>query len=154
MVKNLPAVQETQVQPLSREAPPEEGMATLSSILAWRIPWTEESGALQSMGLQRVAPNWVTNTYTYTHFTFSVVRVREIMDIEQSRIIVNAACSRPVHLITFFGLKVWQIYNVCNVFIRAIVYHENLFCINLTCKLGLLVLRTDTAYEDSLLVKY
>ena len=82
------------------------------------------------------------------------MRVWEIMDIEQSRIIVNAACSRPIHLITFFGSKVWQIYNFCNVLIRAVVYHENLFCINLTCKLGLLVLRADTAHEDSLLLKY
>ena len=91
-------------------------------------------------------------TNTYTHFTSSVVRVWEIMDIEQSRIIVNAACSRPMHLITSFGLKVCQIYNFCNVLIRAVVYHENVFCINLTCMLGLLVLRTDTAHEDSLLL--
>ena len=50
MVKNPPAVQETQVQSPSREDPPEKGMATHSSILAWRIPWTEEPGGLQSMG--------------------------------------------------------------------------------------------------------
>ena len=43
-----------QVQSLSREGPLEEGTATRSSILAWRIPWTEEPGELQSMGLQRV----------------------------------------------------------------------------------------------------
>ena len=54
MVKNLPAVQETQVQPLGREDPLEKGMATHSSILAWRILWTEEPGGLQSMGSQRV----------------------------------------------------------------------------------------------------
>ena len=54
MVKNLPAMQETWVQSLSREDPLEEGMATHSRILAWRIPWTEEPGGLQSMGLQRV----------------------------------------------------------------------------------------------------
>ena len=51
MVKNLPAVQETQVPFLDREDPLEEEMATHSSILAGRIPWTEESGWLQSMGL-------------------------------------------------------------------------------------------------------
>ena len=51
-VKNLPAVQETQVQSLGREDPLEKGMATHSSILAWRIPWTEEPGGLQSMGSQ------------------------------------------------------------------------------------------------------
>ena len=46
--------QETWVQSLGHEAPLEEGMATYSSILAWRIPWTEETGGLHSMGLQRV----------------------------------------------------------------------------------------------------
>ena len=54
MVKNLPAVQETWVQSLSWEDPLEKGMATLSRILAWSIPWTEEPGGLQSMGSQRV----------------------------------------------------------------------------------------------------
>ena len=54
MVKNLPAIQETQVQSLGREDPLEKEMATYSSILAWRIPWIEEPGRLQSMGLQRV----------------------------------------------------------------------------------------------------
>ena len=51
MVKNLPAVRETWVQSLGWEDPLEKGMATHSSILAWRIPWTEEPGELQSMGL-------------------------------------------------------------------------------------------------------
>ena len=54
MVKNPPAIQETQVQSLGREHPLEKEMATHSSILAWRIPWIEEPGRLQSMGLQRV----------------------------------------------------------------------------------------------------
>ena len=53
-VNNLPAMQETWVQPLGREDPLEKGMATHSSILAWRIPWTKKPGGLQSMGLQRV----------------------------------------------------------------------------------------------------
>ena len=56
-VKNPPAVQETQemrIRSLSQEDPLEKEMATHPSILAWRIPWTEESGGLQSMGLQRV----------------------------------------------------------------------------------------------------
>ena len=54
MVKNLPAMQETRVRSLGQEDPLEKGMSTHSSILAWRIPWTEEPGGLQSMGLQRV----------------------------------------------------------------------------------------------------
>ena len=54
MVKNPPAKQETQIQFVGWEDPLEEGKATHCSILAWRIPRTEESGGLQSMGLQRV----------------------------------------------------------------------------------------------------
>ena len=57
MVKNLPAMQETWVQSLGRENPLEKGIATHSSILAWRIPWTEEPGGLQSVGSQRVGHN-------------------------------------------------------------------------------------------------
>ena len=57
MVKNLSAIRETWVQPLGWEDPLEEGMATCSSILAWRILWTEEPGGLQSIGLQRVRPD-------------------------------------------------------------------------------------------------
>ena len=54
MVKNLSAIQETQVQSLGWEDPLEKGMVTHCSILAWRTPWTEEPGGLLSMGLQRV----------------------------------------------------------------------------------------------------
>ena len=54
MVKNVPAVQETQVQSLGWEDPLEKEMARQSSILAWEIPWTEEPGGLRSMGSQRV----------------------------------------------------------------------------------------------------
>ena len=54
MVKNLPAMQETWVRSLGQEDPLEKGMATHYSIPAWRIPWTEEPGGLQSTGLQRV----------------------------------------------------------------------------------------------------
>ena len=54
MVKNLPAAQETRVRSLGQEDPLEKVLATHSSILAWRIPWTEEPDGLQSMGSQRV----------------------------------------------------------------------------------------------------
>ena len=54
MVKNLPAMWETRVQSLNQEDPLEKVIATHSSILAWRIPWTEEPGGLQSMGSQRI----------------------------------------------------------------------------------------------------
>ena len=54
MVNNLPAMQETRVKSLGQEDPPEKEMATRSSILAWRTPWTEEPGSLQSMGSQEL----------------------------------------------------------------------------------------------------
>ena len=53
-VKNLPAMQETQVQSLGQENPLEKGMVIHSTILAWRIPWTEEPGGLLSIRLQKV----------------------------------------------------------------------------------------------------
>ena len=57
MVKNLPAMQEIWVLSLDQDDALEKGMATHSSILAWRNPWTEEPGRLQSMGLQRLGHN-------------------------------------------------------------------------------------------------
>ena len=61
MVKNLPAIQETRVQSLGPEDPLEKEMAAHSSILAWRIPWTEEPGGLQSMGYRESdTTEWLT----------------------------------------------------------------------------------------------
>ena len=71
-VKNLLAVQETQAWYLGWDDPLEKGMATYSSILAWRIPWTEEPGGLQSMGSQTVEQDWVT--------TFFLIFWRELRD--------------------------------------------------------------------------
>ena len=62
MVKHLSAMQETQVWSLGQEDIQEKGIAAHSSNFAWRIPWTEEPGRLQSMELQRVRHNWMTNT--------------------------------------------------------------------------------------------
>ena len=74
MVKNPPAVWDTWVQSLGLEDPLEEGMAMHSSILAWRIPWTEEPGRLQFMGSQRVRHNWVakhsTAQHRYSYYSF------------------------------------------------------------------------------------
>ena len=61
MVKNLPAMLETWVRSLGQEDALEKGMATHSGILAWSIPWTEEPGAPQSMGWQRVRHDWANN---------------------------------------------------------------------------------------------
>ena len=66
MIKYLPATWETQVRFLGWEDPLEEGMATHSSILVWRIPWTEEPGKLQSMGLQKVGHDSATGSVAKT----------------------------------------------------------------------------------------
>ena len=63
MVKRLPAVWETQVRSLGWEDPLEKEMATHSSTLAWKIPWTEEPSRLQSMGSQRVGHDWATSLH-------------------------------------------------------------------------------------------
>ena len=62
IVRRLPKMQETRVQSLGQEDPLEKEMATFSSILAWKIPWTDEPGRLQSMGLQRVGHDF---TFTF-----------------------------------------------------------------------------------------
>ena len=65
-VKNLTVMQETWVRSLGREDPLEKGMATHSSILAWRIPWTEEPGGLQPVGSQGVRHDRATFTFTHS----------------------------------------------------------------------------------------
>ena len=65
MVNNLPAMQEIWVWSQGQEDPLEEGMTTHSSIFAWRILWTEESGRLQSIGLQRAGHDWATHTFAF-----------------------------------------------------------------------------------------
>ena len=75
MVKHLPTMRETQVRSLCWEDPLEKEMTTHSSTLAWKIPWTEEHGRLQSMGSQRVGHNWVTSLhFTNVSFTFFIPR--------------------------------------------------------------------------------
>ena len=72
VVKKLSAMWETWVPSLGQENPPEEGMAPHSSILAWRIPWTEEPGGLQFMGSQRLGHDWA------THLSFLLERHADI----------------------------------------------------------------------------
>ena len=69
MVKRLPAMWETQVRSLSWDNPLEKEMATRSSILTWKIPWTEKPGRLQSMGSQRVGHDWVTSLSFFLIFS-------------------------------------------------------------------------------------
>ena len=78
VVKNPPAMQETQVWSLGQEDPlEEEEMATHSSILAWKIPRTEEPGVLRSMGLQKVRHDWVTE-HTYTLYCRTLLFIHSI----------------------------------------------------------------------------
>ena len=65
IVKTLTAMWDTWVQSLGQEDPLEKGMATHSSILAWKILWTEDPGGLQSMELQRNGNDWETNSFTF-----------------------------------------------------------------------------------------
>ena len=67
MIKNQASMLETQVQSLDQEDPLEKGLATHSSILAWRIPWTEGPDGLQFLGSQRVRHDWVTSNFTFFH---------------------------------------------------------------------------------------
>ena len=77
VVKNLPEMQETKVQSLGWEDPLEKGMDTHSSILAWRIPWTEEPGRLQSMGSRRAGHDWGTKFLCFT-FAFCFVALNPL----------------------------------------------------------------------------
>ena len=123
--KNLPAMQGNWVLSLGWEDPLKKGMATHSSILAWRIPWTEETDGLQSPGLQRVRHNWTTNAFTLsppwvlhlillvcilknfkTHFTDSLKRENlDRLDMPQKATSVpfsswkRKMCERGRHLI-------------------------------------------------------
>ena len=80
MVKHLAAMRETPVRSLGQEDPLEKEMATLSSTLAWKIPWTEEPGRLQSMGSQRVRHNWTTSL----SFFFSKTKWHQFSSVAQS----------------------------------------------------------------------
>ena len=77
LVKDPPAMQETQVRTLAWEDPLEKGMATHSIILAWRIPWTEEPGELQSMGSQRVGHSLVSEQQQ--HFSLVAQTVKNLL---------------------------------------------------------------------------
>ena len=92
-VKKLPAMQETQVRSLSWKDPLEKGMATHSSILAWRIPWTEEPCGLQSMGSHRVGHDWETNLFC--------IRLCHDVVCEQKQI---RSFSHKVHILVLFIL--------------------------------------------------
>ena len=85
MVKNLPAIQETEAQFLGQEEPLEEELATHFSILACRIPWTEKPGGLQFLGLQRVGHDWETNIFSFTFFFKIEITMRKEWNIVHAK---------------------------------------------------------------------
>ena len=108
-LKRLPAMQETWVWSLGQEDPLEKEMATYSSILAWRIPWTEEPGGLQSTGLQRVGHDWATSlTHSLTHSLHGIHGVISISQMRKLRIskvespVQNHSSYRSCSFVFFF----------------------------------------------------
>ena len=97
LVKNLPAMQETLVRFLGWEDPLEEGMATHSSIFAWRIPWTEKPGRLQSVRLQRIGHNWSTAFQVNSEGTWSYICVFSV--IQSCSTLCNPLGLQPTRLL-------------------------------------------------------
>ena len=90
MAKSLIAMQETRVRSLGQEDPLEKEMATHSSTLAWKIPWTEDPGKLQSMGSQRAGHNWMTSIITcYSYLCVYVFFLWSMHDPEKFDKLIN-----------------------------------------------------------------
>ena len=89
VIKNLPAMQESWVRPLGWEDPLEKGMAILSSILVWRIPWTEEPGGLKCIVSQRVRHDLAcTHTHIHTHTHPSILILHKLKCLNSTRVFV------------------------------------------------------------------
>ena len=107
MAKKLPAVRETGVRSLSGEDSLEKKIATHSSILVWEIPWTEEPGRLESMGLQRVRQDLVTEQ----HLKVKVVMHNSVewnlcvYDKQCLPSMTKSTCSQSALLLSFYSLK-------------------------------------------------
>ena len=93
LVKDPPAMWETWVRFLGWEDPLEKEMATHNSILAWRIPWTEEPGGLQSMGLQRVRRDWAANIFTFHYYLQSQVDRAPLVQLWTGYILIPCMCT-------------------------------------------------------------
>ena len=118
MVKNLPAMWETWVRALAWEDPLKKGMATHSSILAWRIPWTEEPGRLQSMGSQRVRHKRQIFT-----FTFSQALLGTQKDCQKAQF-------RKKEIIFKIVIGIWLLYNV--MLVSAVQQSESVIHIHIS----------------------
>ena len=108
VVKNMPTMRETWVQSLDWEDPLEESMATHSSILAWRMPWTEESGGLQSMGLQRIRHDWVSKCNTAQHS-----KVEEMAESDPFQHLCITETLILVHKETCIRMLMWYV-TICH----------------------------------------
>ena len=91
-VRNLPVIQETQVWSLGQEDPLEKEMATHYSIIAWRIPWTEEPGGLQSTGLQRIGRNWASE-HAHTLVLFNPACSLSFLSLNPAWLSRQSGCS-------------------------------------------------------------
>ena len=100
MGKNLPAIWKTCIWSLGWEDPLEKGMVTHSSVLAWRIPWTEEPSWLQSVGLQRVGHNWATFTHSGNNFG----KVTDFIFLG-SKVTADGDCSHEIKRCLLLGSK-------------------------------------------------
>ena len=92
MVKCLPTMWETWVQSLGWEDPLEKEMATHSSTIAWKIPWTERPGRLQSMGSQRVGNDWETPLHFWPSFNFPVLVLKDLLLLLSLELKVYISC--------------------------------------------------------------
>ena len=109
MVKNLPAGQETRVQTLGQEDPLEKGMAIHSSIPAWRIPWTEEPGGLQSTWSQRVGQDWVTSlSLSLSNLQKKKWCCRKVVICQMSRHLILRLPTSEVLVLDFRELSCWD----------------------------------------------
>ena len=109
-VKRLPVMQETQVQSLGREDPLEKEMAIHSSILAWRIPWIEAPGRLQSTGSQRVRHNWATSLslFQFYHFKYALSTAYfSSSDLSQLQTHLSVYSRSPVGYLTDISNLYW-----------------------------------------------
>ena len=104
MIKNLAPMLETWVRCLGQEDPLEKGMSSHSSILACRIPWTEETGRLPSMGFQRIRQDWATNTFTF-HFQLNRVRRPEWEGLKSAKL---AESKRKKRLLSWQRISQWK----------------------------------------------
>ena len=104
-VKNLPAVQDTQVRFLGSEGPLEKEMATHSSILSWKIPWTEGTGGLQFLGSQEPTTTQRLNHHINTDFCLLVSPVAEVGTLKSATIIVDLV----LVVLSGFASRTWKL---------------------------------------------